>query len=221
MHETWTHIARAAGNQNSHHRLPIAAANPNTIGSCSNRRPAVSMPDRSVKVSVVDAVVPGIGGARRRNISTAMSITPANPQAWQNDEQRPHHVIPGLEGAPFTPAGRQHKVKPSTSTTTREQGRLQRFDATKNEPLFSFGLACTTHYAYSGLTVADAATPSNHVTQTANKKVTEIARVYVRAARPNAKLTNVSQLPARKAGARQSKEVTLTAQTSLCLPSQH
>src|SRR5258707_14676767 len=92
----------------------VAAANPNTIVVLETGGP-VSMPWIDHVKGVVEMGYPGIGGSEALANILFGDVNPSGklPASFaKNDEQLPHPVIPGLEGATFTPAEPQHKVKP-------------------------------------------------------------------------------------------------------------
>ena len=200
----------------------VAAANPNTIVVLETGGP-VSMPWIDHVKGVVEMWYPGIGGAQALANILFGDVNPSGklPASFaKNDEQLPHPTIPGLEGATFTPSGRQKKVQPfDLNYTEGAKVGYKWFEATNKQPLFPFGFGLSyTTYAYSGLTVDDA----NHtvhftVRNTGQREGTEIAQVYV--ALPSAAKENYKRLAAWqrvKLAPGQSKEVTLTL-NQLCL----
>jgi beta-glucosidase len=200
----------------------VAAANPNTIVVLETGGP-VSMPWIDRVKGVVEMWYPGIGGAQALANILYGDVNPSGklPASFaKNDEQLPHPVIPGLEGATFTSSGRQHKVKPfDLNYTEGAKVGYKWFEATNKQPLFSFGYGLSyTTYAYSSLTVDDAShTVHFTVRNTGQHEGTEIAQVYV--ALPAAANENYKRLAAFqrvKLAPGQSKEVTLTL-NQLCL----
>ena len=193
----------------------VAAANPNTIVVLETGGP-VSMPWIDHVKGVVEMWYPGIGGAQALanilfgdvNPSAKLPVTFA-----KDDAQLPHPKVPGLEGATFTPAGRQNKVKPfDLQYTEGAKVGYKWFESTNQQPLFPFGFGLSyTTYAYSGLTVDDA----NHtvhftVRNTGTCEGTEIAQVYV--ALPSAASESYKRLAAWqrvKLAPGESKQVTL------------
>ncbi|HWW98618.1 MAG TPA: glycoside hydrolase family 3 C-terminal domain-containing protein [Edaphobacter sp.] len=200
----------------------VAAANPNTIVVLETGGP-VSMPWIDHIKGVVEMWYPGIGGAQALANILFGDVNPSGklPASFaKNDEQLPHPTITGLEGATFTPSGRQHKVKPfDLNYTEGAKVGYKWFEATNKQPIFPFGFGLSyTTYAYSGLTVDDAShTVRFTVRNTGQREGTEIAQVYV--ALPSAANENYRRLAAFqrvKLAPGQSKEVTLTL-NQLCL----
>jgi beta-glucosidase len=193
----------------------VAAANPNTIVVLETGGP-VSMPWAARVKGIVEMWYPGIGGAQALanilygdvNPSAKLPVTFA-----KDDEQLPHPVVPGLEGVPASPVT-YHKVQPFDLTYT-EGARVgyKWFESTNKQPLFPFGFGLSyTTYAYSGLTVDDAAhTVHFSVRNTGSREGTEIAQVYVAlpaAAKEDYKRLAAWQRITLKPG--ESKDVTLT-----------
>jgi beta-glucosidase len=200
----------------------VAAANPNTIVVLETGGP-VSMPWIDHVKGVVEMWYPGIGGAQALANILFGGVNPSGklPASFaKNDEQLPHPAIPGLEGVTFTPAGRQHKVKPfDLNYTEGAKVGYKWFEAANKQPLFAFGFGLSyTTYAYSGITVDDASHMVHFtVRNTGAREGTEIAQVYV--ALPSAANENYKRLAAWqrvKLAPGQSKEVTLTL-NQLCL----
>jgi beta-glucosidase len=200
----------------------VAAANSNTIVVLETGGP-VSMPWIDHVKGVVEMWYPGIGGAQALANILFGDVNPSGklPASFaKNDDQLPHPTIPGLEGATFTPSGRQKKVQPfDLNYTEGAKVGYKWFEATNKQPLFPFGFGLSyTTYTYSGLTVHDAShTVHFTVRNTGPHEGTEIAQVYV--ALPSAAKENYRRLAAWqrvKLAPGQSKEVTLTL-NQLCL----
>jgi beta-glucosidase len=193
----------------------VAAANPNTIVVLETGGP-VSMPWIDHVKGVVEMWYPGIGGAQALANILFGDVNPSAklPASFaKNEQQLPHPAIPGLEGATFTPSGRQKKVLPfDLHYTEGAKVGYKWFEATNQQPLFPFGFGLSyTTYAYSGLTVDDAnRTVHFTVRNTGQCEGTEIAQVYV--ALPPTANENYKRLSAWqrvKLAPGQSKDVTL------------
>lgn len=171
------------GNQNALIEA-VAAANPNTIVVLETGGP-VSMPWVSKVKGIVEAWYPGIGGAQALanilfgevNPSAKLPVTFA-----KDDAQLPHPEIAGMkvdaQGNPLHYEGGQFDLHYTAGAAVGYKW----FEEKHEQPLFpfGFGLAYTT-YAYSGLTVDDAArTVHFTVKNTGRRAGTEIAEVYVK-----------------------------------------
>jgi beta-glucosidase len=165
---------------------------------------------------VLEMWYPGIGGAQALANILYGDVNPSGklPASFaKNEQQLPHPVIPGLEGATFTAAGRQSKVKPfDLHYTEGAKIGYKWFESTNQQPLFPFGFGLSyTTYTYSGLTVDDAnRTVHFTVRNTGQCEGTEIAQVYV--ALPTTANENYKRLSAWqrvKLAPGQSKDVTL------------
>jgi len=194
----------------------VAAANPNTIVVLETGGP-VSMPWIDHVKGVLEMWYPGIGGAQALANILFGEVNPSAklPASFaKSEEQLPHPVIPGLEGATFTTSGRQKKVQTfDLHYTEGAKIGYKWFESTNQQPLFSFGFGLSyTTYTYSGLTVDDAnRTVHFTIRNTGQCEGTEIAQVYV--ALPSAANENYKRLSAWqrvKLAPGQSKDVTLT-----------
>jgi beta-glucosidase len=196
----------------------VASANPNTIVVLETGGP-VSMPWIDHVKGVIEMWYPGIGGAQALANILFGEVNPSAklPATFaKEDAQLPHPIVPGMESASTSKTGRQHKLKPfDLDYTEGAKVGYKWFEATKKQPLFSFGYGLSyTTYAYSGLTVDDAKrTVHFTVRNTGQREGTEIAEVYV--ALPAAAKENYKRLSAWqrvKLAPGESKDVTLTLQ---------
>ncbi|HEX7158513.1 MAG TPA: glycoside hydrolase family 3 C-terminal domain-containing protein [Edaphobacter sp.] len=195
----------------------IAAANPNTIVVLETGGP-VSMPWAPKVKGIVEAWYPGVGGAQALanilfgdvNPSGKLSATFAKSEA-----DLPHPVVPGLQTAGAIESDDRHRKVKSFDLPYTEGARIgyKWFDSTGKQPLFPFGFGLSyTTFAYSGLTVDDAArTAKFTVKNTGAREGTEIAQLY--ASLPSAAKEDYKRLVAFqrvKLAPGESKTVTLT-----------
>jgi beta-glucosidase len=193
----------------------VAAANPNTIVVLETGGP-VSMPWIEHVKGAVEMWYPGIGGAQALANILFGEVNPSGKLAVsfaKDDAQLPHPTVPGLDGVTST-TKRGPRVKPfDLDYTEGAKVGYKWFEATKKQPLFSFGYGLSyTTYAYSGLKVDDAdRTVHFTVRNTGKREGTEIAEVYV--ALPSAAKEDYKRLAAWqrvKLAPGESKDVTLT-----------
>lgn len=163
----------------------VVAANPNTIVVAETGGP-VSMPWAGKVKGIVEMWYPGIGGGQALanllfgdvNFSGKLPVTFA-----KDDAQLPHHEVPGLEGTDPKSGPKEHPNMKQFDANYTEGAKVgyKWFEATNQQPLFPFGFGLSyTTYAYSGLTVDDAArTVHFTVRNTGTREGTEIAQVYV------------------------------------------
>jgi beta-glucosidase len=163
----------------------VAAANPNTIVVLETGGP-VTMPWAQKVKGIVEAWYPGIGGAQALANILFGDVNPSGklPVTFaKNDAQLPHPTVPGLEATLKTTGDDQHhEVGPfDLKYTEGAEVGYKWFEATHKQPLFLFGFGLSyTTFAYSGLTVDDAArTVSFSVKNTGQRQGTEIAELYV------------------------------------------
>jgi len=163
----------------------VAAANPNTIVVLETGGP-VTMPWAQKVKGIVEAWYPGIGGAQALSNILFGDVNPSGKLAVtfaKSDAQLPHPIVPGLEAKGKTTGDDQHhEVAPfDLKYTEGAEVGYKWFEATHKQPLFPFGFGLSyTTFAYSGLTVDDAArTVSFSVKNTGQRKGTEIAEMYV------------------------------------------
>ncbi len=163
----------------------VAAANPNTIVVLETGGP-VTMPWAQKVKGIVEAWYPGIGGAQALSNILFGDVNPSGKLAVtfaKSDAQLPHPTVPGLEAKEKTTGDDQHhEVAPfDLKYTAGAEVGYKWFEATHKQPLFPFGFGLSyTTFAYSGLTVDDAArTVSFSVKNTGQREGTEIAELYV------------------------------------------
>ena len=163
----------------------VAAANPNTIVVLETGGP-VTMPWAEHVKGIVEAWYPGIGGAQALANILFGEINPSGklPVTFaKNDDQLPHPTVPGLDPHSKTTGDDQHhRVGPfDLKYTEGAKVGYKWFEATHRQPLFPFGFGLSyTTYAYSGLTVDDAARTAHFtVKNTGQREGTEIAELYV------------------------------------------
>ncbi|MEI9977460.1 MAG: glycoside hydrolase family 3 C-terminal domain-containing protein [Edaphobacter sp.] len=193
----------------------VAKANPNTIVVLETGGP-VSMPWSDHVKGIVETWYPGIGGAQAlaNLLFGDVNFTGKLPVTFAKDDQQlPHPVVPGLEGISVSARNRELKLKPfDLKYTEGAKVGYKWFEATNQQPLFPFGYGLSySTYAYSGLSVDDAAR-TVHFTVRNTSKIpgTEIAQVYV--ALPAAAGENYKRLSAWqrvKLAPGESKDVTL------------
>jgi beta-glucosidase len=163
----------------------VAAANPNTIVVLETGGP-VTMPWAQHVKGIVEMWYPGIGGAQALANILFGDVNPSGKLAVtfaKSDDQLPHPTVPGLSTDAKTTGDDGHPdVRPfDLKYTEGAEVGYKWFEATHKQPLFPFGFGLSyTTYAYSGLTVDDAAR-SVHFTvkNTGSYEGTEIAELYV------------------------------------------
>ncbi|GGA77758.1 glycosyl hydrolase [Edaphobacter acidisoli] len=198
----------------------VAAANPNTIVVLETGGP-VSMPWADKVKGIVEAWYPGIGGAQALSNILFGTINPSGKLAAtfaKDDAQLPHPQIVGMDASTRHGAvyidGKGHKTQTfDLHYTAGAAVGYKWFEQQHEQPLFPFGFGLSyTTYAYSGLTVDDAArTVHFTVRNTGTRKGTEIAEVYAKL--PTAAHEDYKRLVAWQRvelAPGESKDVTLT-----------
>lgn len=167
----------------------VAAANPNTIVVLETGGP-VAMPWAGKVKGIVEAWYPGIGGAQALSNILFGDVNPSGKLAVtfaKDDAQLPHPEIIGMDASTRDAGiyidGKGHKIH--TFDLHYKAGAkvgYKWFEATHQQPLFPFGFGLSyTTYAYSGLSVDDAArTVHFTVRNTGTRRGTEIAEVYAK-----------------------------------------
>jgi beta-glucosidase len=195
----------------------VVAANPNTIVVLETGGP-VTMPWASRVKGILEMWYPGIGGAQALANILFGDVNPSGklPATFaKSDDDLPHPIVPGLQAAGTVDSDDQHRnVKPFDLPYT-EGARVgyKWFDSTGKQPLFPFGFGLSyTTFAYSGLTIDDAARTARFtVKNTGSRAGTEIAQLY--ASLPPAAKEDYKRLVAFqrvKLAPGESKTVTLT-----------
>lgn len=162
----------------------VAAVNPNTIVVLETGGP-VTMPWVSKVKGIVEAWYPGIGGAQALanllfgevNPSAKLPVTFA-----KDDQQLPHPVITGMKIDANGTVHRYESKQFDLDYTAGAAVGYKWFEEKHEQPLFPFGFGLSyTTYAYSGLTVDDAARSVHFTVKNTGKRAgTEIAQVYVK-----------------------------------------